>query len=244
MILSAIAEKLKRLLPSYAPVPRRTFVFFSLALLLAAASTIGVRRANSQASLVGTYDGNQMEMAVGLELMADGRFRYALAYGALDEQAAGRWTTRGNQVLLTSDPVIPPRFVLVSQGRGADGMLQVQLDVPRGVSRQYFNALLTKANGQTERRQFAEEGLLLPFARDGVPISIRLVLQMFDIMSQPVRLDPGAGYSLRFRFEPNDIGKVISKQRRWRLLTASLCSTGMAERSGSNARASKNRRRT
>ena len=31
---------------------------------------------------------------------------------------------------------------------------------------------------------------------------------MFDIMSQQVRLDPGAGYSLRFRFEPNDIGKV------------------------------------
>ena len=111
-------------------------------------------------------------------------------------------------MLLTSDPVTPPRFVLVSQGRGADGMLQVQLDVPRGVSRQYFNALLTKANGQTERRQFAEDGLLLPFARDGAPISIRLVLQMFDIMSQPVRLDSGAGYSLRFRFEPNDVGKV------------------------------------
>ena len=177
-------------------------------LLLAAALTIAGRQANSQSSLVGTYNGNQMEMAVGLELTADGRFRYALAYGALDEQAAGRWTTRGNQVLLTSDPVTPPRFVLVSQGRGADGLLQVQLDVPRGVSRQYFNGVITKANGQTERQQFAEDGLLLPFARDGAPISIHLVLQIFNIMSQPVRLDPRAGYSLRFRFEPNDVGKV------------------------------------
>ena len=120
--------------------PRRAVVFSSLVLLLAAASSIAARRADAQASLAGTYDGGQMEMAVALELMADGRFRYALAYGALDEQAAGRWTTRGNQVLLTSDPVTPPRFVLVSQGRGADGLLQVQLDVPRGVSRQYFNA--------------------------------------------------------------------------------------------------------
>ena len=190
------------------PALRRALIFLLLVPLLAAVSTTAARRAESQASLVGTYDGNQMEMAVSLELTADGRFRYALSYGALDEQAAGRWTTRGNQVLLTSDPVTPPRFVLVSQGRGADGMLQVQLDVPRGVSRQYFNALLAKADGQTERRQFAEEGLLLPFAPGGAPIGIQLVLQVFDVASQPVRLDPAAGYSLRFRFEPNDIGKV------------------------------------
>jgi hypothetical protein len=87
-------------------------------------------------------------------------------------------------------------------------MLQVQLDVPRGVSRQYFNALLTRADGRTERLQFVEEGLLVPFARGGAPIAIRLVLQIFDIMSEPVRLDPASGYSLRFRFEPNDVGKV------------------------------------
>ena len=188
--------------------PRRGFSVSRLVLLLATALTISARQANAQASLVGIYDGNQMEMAVGLELTADGRFRYALAYGALDEQATGRWTTRGNQVLLTSDPVTPPRFVLVSQGRGADGLLQVQLDVPRGVSRQYFNAFITKSNGQTERRQLAEDGLLFPFRRDDAPISIRLVLQVFDVASRPLRLDPAGGYSLRFRFEPNDIGKV------------------------------------
>lgn len=188
--------------------PRRAFAVSQLVLLLAAALTISARLANAQASLAGIYDGNQMEMAVGLELMADGRFRYAMAYGALDEQAEGRWTTRGNQVLLTSDPVTPPRFVLISQGRGTEGLLQVQLDVPRGVSRQYFNAFITKANGQTERMQFAEEGLMVPFSRGDGPMGIRLVLQVFDIASQPVRLDPAAGYSLRFRFEPNDVGKV------------------------------------
>ncbi|MGE0259903.1 MAG: hypothetical protein AB7H71_18020 [Alphaproteobacteria bacterium] len=189
------------------PASRRAFVF-TVVLPLAAGLTIAAHRAQSQASLAGIYDGNQMEMAVGLELMADGRFRYALAYGALDEQATGRWTTRGNQVLLTSDPVTPPRFVLVSQQRGANGLLQVQLDVPRGVSRQYFNAFITKSNGETERRQLAEDGLQLPFASNDAPIGIRLVLQVFDVASQPVRLDPAAGYSLRFRFEPNDIGKV------------------------------------
>jgi len=76
------------------------------------------------------------------------------------------------------------------------------------VSRQYFNALITKANGQTERRQLAEDGILLPFAAAEAPITLRLSLQMFDIAGGPVRLDANSGYSVRFRFEPNDIGKV------------------------------------
>src|SRR4051794_22752582 len=108
--------------------------------LLLAASLIVARPANTQpASLVGTYDGGQMEMAAGLELRADSRFNYALSYGALDEEAAGRWTLSGDRVLLTSDPVVAPRFVLVSRGRGVNGMLQLDLEVPNGLSRQYFN---------------------------------------------------------------------------------------------------------
>src|SRR5882762_2699819 len=111
----------------------------SSALLAAAASAVAARTMAQLPSLVGTYDGRQMEMAAALELLADGRFRYALAYGALDEEAAGKWTLRGDRVLLTSDPVRAPRFVLVSQGRSAPGVLRVDLDVPKGLSRQYFD---------------------------------------------------------------------------------------------------------
>src|SRR3954469_6839333 len=102
-----------------ASVSRRQFAVIAAIGLLLAASLIVARPANTQpASLVGTYDGGQMEMAAGLELRADGRFNYGLSYGALDEEAAGRWTLNGDRVLLTSDPVIAPRFVLVSRGRG------------------------------------------------------------------------------------------------------------------------------
>jgi hypothetical protein len=52
------------------------------------------------ASLVGVYDGGQMEMAAGLELTKDGRFRYALSYGALDEGAAGTWSATADTVTL------------------------------------------------------------------------------------------------------------------------------------------------
>lgn len=51
----------------------------------------------------GIYDGGQMELAAALELRPDGRFRYGLSYGALDERAEGRWSERDAKVILTSD---------------------------------------------------------------------------------------------------------------------------------------------
>src|SRR5215472_17833262 len=108
----------------------------AIALLLAAASSTLAAPASRQSLVVGTYDGHQMEIAAGLELEADGRFRYGLSYGALDEEATGKWTMSGVQVLLTSDPVTAPRFVLVSRGRAIDGVLKLSLDVPKGMSRQ------------------------------------------------------------------------------------------------------------
>ena len=60
---------------------------WSIILLLAVTLAFAAPVARA-ASLVGTYDGGQMEIAAGLELKADGRFRYALSYGALDEEAA------------------------------------------------------------------------------------------------------------------------------------------------------------
>jgi hypothetical protein len=183
---------------------------FTRALALACALVCGAAApALAQpASLAGTYDGRQMEMAAALELKPDGRFRYALSYGALDEEAAGRWTASGDRVLLTGDPVRAPRFVSVSQGRGADGVLRLDLDVPKGVSRQYFDAEITKADGSVERRQLSDEGLIFPFAPTGRPTGVRLVLPMYRVASEPVRLDPSSGYAVRFRFEPNDIGKA------------------------------------
>jgi hypothetical protein len=54
------------------------------------------------------YRINQMEMAGGLELRADGRFRYAFDYGAVSEEAEGKWAAEGSTVLLTTDPMPPP----------------------------------------------------------------------------------------------------------------------------------------
>jgi hypothetical protein len=186
----------------------RTLAIAALALLLVVAPICTGPASAQSGSLAGVYDGGQMEMAAGLELKPDGRFNYALSYGALDEQAAGRWTVSGDRVLLSSNPVVAPRLFLVSRGRGSEGMLRLSLDVPSGTSRQYFDALITQGNGQTQKVQLSEEGLSLPFGRADAPTAVRLVLQIFRVASEPVQLDPNSGYVVQFRFEPNDIGKV------------------------------------
>jgi hypothetical protein len=45
--------------------------------------------AETQAELAGRYEIRQMEMAGGLELQPNGRFRYALEYGAASERGEG-----------------------------------------------------------------------------------------------------------------------------------------------------------
>lgn len=53
------------------------------------------------AAVPGFYIGSQMELAAAIELEPDGRFAYALDYGAVSETAEGRWRLDGEKVVLT-----------------------------------------------------------------------------------------------------------------------------------------------
>jgi hypothetical protein len=70
--------------------------------------------------------------------------------------------------------------------------------------------------------QLSEEGLSLPFPRADPPSAVRLVLQIFRVASEPVKLDPGSGYAVQFRFEPNDIGKVDFRAEPLRIINGDL----------------------
>ena len=67
----------------------------------------GIALAKSVPDAAGLYEINQMEMAGGLELRPDGRFRYAFDYGAVSEESEGRWTFEDGTVMLTTDPMPP-----------------------------------------------------------------------------------------------------------------------------------------
>ena len=162
--------------------------------------------ARTPAALVGIYDGGQMEIAAGLELRADGRFRYGLSYGGLDERAEGQWRLEGGQVLLTSDAVTPPRFALVARRDLPTGQYRIALDLPKGMSRQYFDASFRLADGAMTERQLTEDQA--PFALPQAAREVTISLPMFDVRSTAVPLSGAGGHELQFRFEPNDLGKV------------------------------------
>lgn len=158
--------------------------------------------------LVGTYDGGQMEVAAGLELRRDGRFRYGLSYGALDEEAEGSWRAEGQQVLLTSDPITPPRFVLLDRRAAPAGSLRIGLTVPDGLSRQYFHAEVRLADGSTVDRQLSDDQDPIDLAAISGHAVVTVTLPMFDLSSEPVSVPDGGGQEISFRFEPHDLGKA------------------------------------
>jgi hypothetical protein len=168
-------------------------------------------------SLIGIYDGNQSEIAAGIELRADGRFLYGLSYGALDEEAEGRWSVKDDAVLLTSDPVTPPRFVLVEEHDGPFGSLSMKLDLPKGMSGQYFRATLRFEDGTIAEQQLTEKGELAVTGVARRPVSITLHLPIAGVSSDPSLLSGAGGHQLGFRFEPHDLGKVAFEQTALRI---------------------------
>ena len=187
----------------------RAALALACAPLVLAASPIGMGPPGpAQRCVAGFYDGDGFEIAAGLELRADHRFRYGLSYGAIDEQGGGRWDFGQGGVLLTSDPVTPPRFVLVGQAPGAEGRFHIALDVPEGLSRQFFAVLVRFSDGRASQRQLGEEGLDIDLAAGQHLVSLTLVLPIYDLESETFTLAPGGGGVARFRFDPNDLGRV------------------------------------
>lgn len=180
----------------------------SSAAVLSPAEPARVAPGPKPASLAGSYDGHEPEIAARLELRPDGRFRYALSYGALDEEAAGRWDFDGSRVLLTSDPLVPPKFALIAARPTRVHRLKLTLDLPQGMERQYFMARLSLSDGRSIERQLGDDGLVLPLGPSERLRSVALTLPVYELEGEPVPLPRASGGDVRFRFEPNDLGKV------------------------------------
>lgn len=158
--------------------------------------------------LVGSYDGGAPEIAAELELDSDGRFRFAMSYGALDEGAAGNWQSDGDTVYLTSDETVAPRFAVVGDVPNAGNVLRVRLDLPRGLSPQYFAVTAAFADGSHAGRQFDDDSIEFSGGDAGLPRSLRVLLPVFDLASDTLPVAAPGGRDVTVRFEPNDLGAV------------------------------------
>ena len=111
-------------------------------------------------------------------------------------------------MVLASDPVVPPRFVVVSRKAAEPGVLRGWLDFKDGYDQQYFDALITCADGSVEKMQFGIEGLAWEFAAALPPRSVRVVNEIYGLAGEPLPLDVRADFDITWHFEPNGLGKA------------------------------------
>ena len=172
------------------------------ALLLAAAPAAGA------GSVAGLYEIRQMEMGGGLELTTDGRFRYALDYGAASEQGEGRWIAKDDRILLTSDPMPKsPSFDVVKDEPAPAGELWLQLAPPGfGDFTTNLEMLATFKDGSRDEIRDDGDGHMPVEGR--MPASIQVIVPIYGNLSPPIPLSPDGGHRLTLRFMANDLGKA------------------------------------
>ncbi len=146
------------------------------------------------------------EAAGGLELGADGRFRYALSYGALDEQAEGRWRLEGGRVLLTTDPAPkPPAWTAVAAEAGEPGVFAVLLEGPDGRPIPNIEVEVRLKDGSLEKGTTRADWLEAEL--DGrTPVAVRFHISVFDVDSPVFPIDAAKAGRYRFRLDPRDLG--------------------------------------
>lgn len=161
-------------------------------------------------ALAGYYNGSQAELAAELLLHPDGRFEYGLAYGALDEVAAGRWTVVDGAVALDSDPVRAPAYSFTDLGPEPAGLVAARLIVPQGMEPQYFSFVLVGDGMAPIERQVGQGGdTEIGYDPAHPPRGIHVTLPVYDLASKEFPIDLKAGgRRIEVRFTPNDLGRV------------------------------------
>lgn len=168
--------------------------------------------ASIPASLAGYYESRQMEVAGGLDLKPNGKFRYVLSYGAVDEQGEGDWTSDGKTVRLTSNPMPrAPSFELVRDDPAPKGQVWMTFD------KSSFN-WTGRVDAMATALGMNGKGLVTASSGDGrvdsggrTLTSIEPLVPIYAIPGGAVRLSPERGHRLLFRFHPNDLGRPMFK---------------------------------
>lgn len=156
----------------------------------------------------GYFESRQPEVAAALELGPDGRFRYALDYGAVSEMAEGKWTSDGRTVFLTSDPMPnAPSFAVVSDEPAPAGQYVVQLESP-GFDWGGPLEFVATVDGASAPVRVKPDGNGKVTGLSGRIATISPIVPVYDIVSKPTVLAGDGGHKLTFRFERNDLGKA------------------------------------
>lgn len=159
------------------------------------------------AGVAGVYETRQIEVAAALELKPDGHFRYALSYGAVDEEAEGDWTFDGKAVRLTSNPMPKaPSFELVRDDPAPKGELSMTLEDP-GFAWGHGLEALARAESNRLFEISADDSGHVDLTGKPPVQAIAPEMPVYGPTGQLFPLSTDRGHRLLFRFHANDLGK-------------------------------------
>ncbi|WP_422061511.1 hypothetical protein [Sphingopyxis sp.] len=178
--------------------------------LLLAAALIAGPAAAQDSPFVGEYSlAEGPDVGGGLLIRTDGRFQYALAAGALDERAEGRWETRGDTVCLITEPKpVPPAFE-----KGA--LIEVDAAIPtllvtwpngNGIAGVDFR--IGFDSGDPAEGYTQDYGWTMPDDDTRVPRWVEISEPIHGIAAPRYELTEADGGKLRVTIIPNDLGVV------------------------------------
>jgi hypothetical protein len=176
-----------------------------LALAVAAAAPPAANDPAGHYRLTGEHD-----VASALDIRRDGSFEYALAAGALDEYATGRWRRVGDEIRLTTVPKpLPPSFAAGAARKTPGTPLILHVVWPDG-----RDAVGTDLRVEFERGPPLEtyvggpDGWTMPDGETRRPIAVTLALGMFGFASPRFPIDAERANELSFVITPHDLGRV------------------------------------
>jgi hypothetical protein len=159
-------------------------------------------------SVAGLYETHQMEVAAGLELNPNGRFRYALSYGAVDEEAEGDWMFDGQTVRLTSNPMPKaPSFELVRDDPAPRGELWMKLENP-GFEWGHPLEAIAKGDSPEGFEISADDSGRVDLTGKPSVRAIAPEMPVYGPTGDVFPLSPDHGHCLTFRFHRNDLGRA------------------------------------
>lgn len=139
-----------------------------------------------------------METASGFKLETDGSFRFFFSYGALDRQGSGKWTIKGDSIILNSKPYPGRDFRMISSSKDSSPKTTIKLEEKNSALLKYTYCFV-KAGDSTLQFNFNEDGEL---SFPSMPIdTLHLVFEFCErVSSFPVNDRSLNNY--RFAMEP------------------------------------------
>jgi hypothetical protein len=181
--------------------------FFLAAALIAA---LTAPAAAQDSPFVGEYSlAEGPDVGGGLLIRDDGRFRYILAAGALDERAEGRWEARGDMVCLTTDPKpVPPAMEKGPLGEIDGAVPTIAVTWPNGRAIAGVDFTIWFDSGDPLDGYTQTDGWTMPDDDKRIPRRIEVREPTYGITAPPFELTEADGGKLRVIIRPNDIGIV------------------------------------